>query len=93
MTAPPHSVLNSVRLLWIREGTVHFWIGSLLSNLGTWMQQVVEPWLILSLSGSSLLLGIDAFAMDAPVWILPNRVRSVASSVTTVYAASASMIR
>lgn len=47
-----------------------FWLGSLLSNIGTWMQQVAEPWLILSLSGSSLLLGIDAFAMDAPVWAL-----------------------
>ncbi len=34
------------------------------------MQQVAEPWLILSLSGSSFLLGLDAFAMDAPVWIL-----------------------
>ena len=34
------------------------------------MQQVAEPWLILSMSGSSFLLGLDAFAMDAPVWIL-----------------------
>ena len=34
------------------------------------MQQVAEPWLILSLSGSSFLLGLDAFAMDAPVSIL-----------------------
>src|ERR1019366_6743551 len=64
-----HSFLNSVRLLCSRRyGS--FWFGSLLSNLGTWMQQVAEPWLILSLSGSSFLLGLDAFASDAPVWIL-----------------------
>jgi len=64
-----HSFLNSARLLWTRRfGS--FWMGSLFSNLGTWMQQVAEPWLILSLSGSSFLLGLDAFAMDAPVWIL-----------------------
>ena len=64
-----HSLANSLRLLLTRRfGS--FWVGSLLSNLGTWMQQVAEPWLILSLSGSSFLLGLDAFVMDAPVWIL-----------------------
>jgi predicted MFS family arabinose efflux permease len=34
------------------------------------MQQVAEPWLVLSLSNSPVLLGLDAFAMDAPVWVL-----------------------
>ncbi|MGA8640532.1 MFS transporter [Candidatus Binatus sp.] len=68
-TVRNHSLLSSVRLLLTRRfGS--FWVGSLLSNLGTWMQQVAEPWLILSMSGSSFLLGLDAFAMDAPVWIL-----------------------
>ena len=47
-----------------------FWVGSLLSNIGTWMQEVAEPWLVLSMSGSPVLLGLDAFAMDAPVWLL-----------------------
>jgi MFS family permease len=47
-----------------------FWIGNFLSNIGSWMQQVAEPWLVLSLSGSSALLGLDAFASDAPVWSL-----------------------
>lgn len=47
-----------------------FWLGSLLSNIGTWMQSVAEPWLVLSISGSSFLLGLDAFAMNAPFWVL-----------------------
>lgn len=47
-----------------------FWAASLLSNIGTWMQSVAEPWLVLSLTGSSFLLGLDAFAMNAPFWIL-----------------------
>ena len=34
------------------------------------MQSVAEPWLVLSISGSSFLLGLDAFAMNAPFWIL-----------------------
>jgi MFS family permease len=34
------------------------------------MQSVAEPWLVLSISGSSFLLGLDAFATNAPFWIL-----------------------
>ena len=34
------------------------------------MQSVAEPWLLLTIGGSSFLLGLDAFAMNAPFWIL-----------------------
>lgn len=51
-----------------RFGT--FWFASLLSNIGTWAQQVAQPWLMLTISGSAFLVGLDAFAMDAPVWLL-----------------------
>jgi MFS family permease len=47
-----------------------FWCGSLLSNIGSWMQSVAEPWLVITASGSSFLLGLDAFAINAPFWIL-----------------------
>ena len=33
------------------------------------MQSVAEPWLLLSIGGSSFFLGLDAFAMNAPFWI------------------------
>src|ERR1035438_122118 len=46
------------------------WFGNLLSNTGTWMQQVAEPWLVLRLSNSPVLLGLDSFMMDAPIWLL-----------------------
>ena len=63
------SVAQSVGLLATRRfGT--FWISTLLSNLGTWAQQVAEPWLLLNLSGSSFLVGLDAFAVNAPVLAL-----------------------
>ena len=60
---------SSLRLLGTRRfGT--FWFASLLSNIGTWAQQVAQPWLMLSLGASSFLLGVDAFAMGAPVLLL-----------------------
>ncbi len=60
---------DSLRLLRTRRfGT--FCFASLLSNLGTWAQQVAEPWLLLSLGASSFLIGLDSFAMAAPVWLL-----------------------
>lgn len=43
---------------------------TLLSNLGTWAQQVAEPWLLLTLGASSLVLGLDSFMQNAPVWAL-----------------------
>jgi predicted MFS family arabinose efflux permease len=51
-----------------RFGT--FWFASLLSSIGTWAQQVAEPWLLLTLGASSFLIGLDSFAMSAPVWLL-----------------------
>lgn len=43
------------------------WAGSLLSNIGFWMQKVAQSWLVLELSDSAFLLGLDAFAADAPL--------------------------
>jgi predicted MFS family arabinose efflux permease len=51
-----------------RFGT--FWFASLLSSIGTWAQQVAEPWLLLTLGASSFVIGLDSFAMNAPVWLL-----------------------
>jgi len=51
-----------------RFGT--FWFASFLSNIGTWAQQVAQPWLLLSLGASPFLLGLDTFALGAPVWLL-----------------------
>lgn len=42
-------------------------MASLLANIGTWAQQVAQPWLLVSLGASPLLLGLDAFAAGAPV--------------------------
>jgi len=60
---------ESLSLLGTRRfGT--FWFASLLSSIGTWAQQVAEPWLLLTLGASSFVIGLDSFAMNAPVWLL-----------------------
>ena len=60
---------DSIGLLRTRRfGT--FWFASLLSNIGTWAQQIAQPWLLLSLGASSFLIGLDAFALNAPVLFL-----------------------
>ena len=60
---------ESLRLLLTRRfGT--FWLASLLSNIGTWAQQVAQPWLLLSLGASPWLLGLDSFALGGPGLLL-----------------------
>jgi MFS family permease len=66
---PQLAFRDSIRLLLTRRfGT--FWFASFLSNIGTWAQQVAQPWLLLSLGASSFLLGVDAFALGAPALAL-----------------------
>ncbi|HLH37245.1 MAG TPA: MFS transporter [Alloacidobacterium sp.] len=43
-----------------------FWGGCLLSNVGTWMQNVAQGWLVLELSNSSFWLGMVGFAASVP---------------------------
>lgn len=68
-TPAPSRGQGALRALRSRNFTI-LWAGNLLANTGTWMQQVAEPWLVLRLSNSPLLLGLDSFVTDAPVWLL-----------------------
>ncbi len=54
------SALGVARYRWI-------WIGSFISNLGMWVQKVAQPWVILQLSASPFLLGLDGFLQDIPL--------------------------
>ena len=42
------------------------WAGAFTSSVGTWMQEVAQNWLILTMTGNVALLGLDAFLGDAP---------------------------
>jgi MFS family permease len=64
-----HPFAESLALLFTKRfGT--FWFACLLSNIGTWAQQVAQPWLLLTLGASPFLVGLDSFATSAPIWLL-----------------------
>ena len=47
-----------------------YWTGQVVSLVGTWMQQVSLPWLVLSLEGTPLQLGFVAVLQFGPAMIL-----------------------
>jgi MFS family permease len=47
-----------------------FWIGQLVSLIGTWMQSVGQAWLVLELTGSPFQLGLVTALQFAPILIL-----------------------
>lgn len=47
-----------------------FWAGNLLSNIGTWMQNVAQGWLVLDLTNSPFWLGVVGFASTIPILLL-----------------------
>jgi MFS family permease len=45
------------------------WLGACTSSIGTWMQKLAQSWLVLTISGSPFLLGLDAFLGDLPIFL------------------------
>jgi MFS family permease len=63
--ARPSAVVRTFRAFTYRDYRL-LWAGAFTSSVGTWMQEVAQNWLILTLTGSAFLLGLDAFLGDAP---------------------------
>jgi predicted MFS family arabinose efflux permease len=45
------------------------WIGAFLSTTGTWMQTIAQGWLVLDMTNSAFLLGVDGFLATGPMII------------------------
>jgi len=45
------------------------WIGACTSSIGTWMQVLAQGWLVLTISGSAFMLGLDAFLANIPIFL------------------------
>ena len=50
----------------------YYWLGQIVSLVGTWMQSVSQPWLVLLLGGSPLQLGLVlALEFTPPMFLAP----------------------
>ena len=47
------------------------WSGLIVSNMGTWMQNVANGWLVLQLTNSPLWLGLLGFSFAIPMILIP----------------------
>lgn len=45
------------------------WVGACTSSIGTWMQKVAQSWLVLEMSQSPFLLGLDTFLGEIPIFM------------------------
>jgi predicted MFS family arabinose efflux permease len=45
------------------------WVGACTSSIGTWMQEIAQNWLVLEITNSPFLLGVDAFLGDIPIFL------------------------
>jgi predicted MFS family arabinose efflux permease len=43
------------------------WFGAFTSTTGTWMQTVAQSWVVLNITGSAFLLGVDGFLATGPM--------------------------
>ncbi|MBC7541252.1 MAG: MFS transporter [Candidatus Sericytochromatia bacterium] len=57
-----HGTFAALRLPAFRR----FWAGTMVSNMGTWMQSVAQGWLMLQLTDSPFMLGVVGFANTIP---------------------------
>jgi len=62
---PPSRLPNSIRALGHRNFQFYF-LGQMVSVIGSWIQQVAMSWLVYRLTGSAALLGITAFCALIP---------------------------
>lgn len=70
---PLHAALGGLKRGFAALGVRNYrlyWTGQVVSLIGTWMQQVSLPWLVLVLGGSGLQLGFVAVLQFGPAMVL-----------------------
>ena len=60
------------------------WSGLIVSNVGTWMQNVANGWLVLQLTNSPLWLGLLGLSFAVPMIILPPLAGAVVDRVNRI---------
>ena len=60
------------------------WSGLLASNVGTWMQNVAQGWLVLQLTNSPLWLGLLGLSFALPMIVFPLVGGAIADRVNRI---------
>ena len=58
-----------------------FILGALVTNVGTWMQQTAQGWLVLGLTNSPALLGVTSAAANLPILLLSLHAGALADRI------------
>ena len=45
------------------------WCGACVSSIGSWTQKLAQAWLVLELSDSPFMLGLDTFLGEIPIFL------------------------
>ena len=72
--------LTGVRALRHRSFTM-FWLGALVSNAGTWMQNITVPYVLLQLTHSATWVGASAFCAFLPSLLVTPIAGSIADRI------------
>ena len=64
--APQSALRRTFSALHYRDFRL-LWFGAFTSTTGTWMQTVAQSWVVLSMTGSAFLLGVDGFLATGPM--------------------------
>jgi MFS family permease len=67
--SPSDRALRRLAAAFIYPDFRNLWIGACTSSIGTWMQNVAQNWLVLTLTGSEFFLGLDAFLGQLPIML------------------------
>src|SRR5215210_5558752 len=68
-SAPPRgAIARTFSALHYRDFRL-LWFGAFTSTIGTWMQTVAQGWVVLSMTNSALLLGVDGFLSTGPMLV------------------------
>jgi MFS family permease len=62
-------VLRRLAAAFIYPNFRNLWLGACTSSIGTWMQNVAQNWLVLTLTNSAFYLGLDAFLGQLPIML------------------------
>jgi MFS family permease len=71
-TVPSPAAARGMRRLaaaFIYRDFRNLWLGACTSSIGTWMQNVAQNWLVLTLTHSPFFLGLDAFLGQLPIML------------------------